>query len=146
MAACSLASAVELFVATRRKSTARCKSTACEMQWPVKRLGPTPVKPSRNAPQVVDFDPIQVRHTVQYDDGDTEILRLWGDNQQVGASGTVCCCPERGGERKGVFLGLVWVACTHGLGGVHPWFGCVDGGDRPPCPSLSLSFSLTPPC
>jgi hypothetical protein len=54
-------------------------------------------------PQVSDFDPLQVRHTVAYDDGDTEIIRLWGANQQVGPAGIELGCvgrmqkPERGG-------------------------------------------------
>ena len=37
----------------------------------------------------------QVRHTVCYDDSDTEILRLWDTNQQVGASASFFRCATR---------------------------------------------------
>lgn len=43
-------------------------------------------------PQIADFDPLQVRHTIVYDDSDTEILRLWDPNQQVGRAHRVFLC------------------------------------------------------
>jgi hypothetical protein len=64
---------------------------------PPPRPVPSPPPPH---PQIVDYDPLQVRHTVAYDDSDTEILRLWGSGQQAsGAAGAAL--GGRGGRRLG---------------------------------------------
>jgi hypothetical protein len=69
--------------------------------------------------EVRDYDRMKVRHTVQYEDGDIELLQLWAPTHQIQVGAMARRCPCGHSSRLLLILAARAVRWAHLLDALH---------------------------